>query len=256
MLQRVHQCSAETTNNLSSVPADDLMHMAVAGQIFVTCQTALDAGGSSPITRIARNARPIRRDTHYPDGDVYDQETASQYYFHSHRHADEEHGHFHTFLRARAIPASIRPAPYAGRARRPTGRDAVCHLIAVSTDRHGHPTGLFTTNRWVTGESFYAANDVIALLPLFRIARQTPCQTTNAWLTALIQLFAPQICTLLHDRDARIAARQAEHPKCDPFEDRNLEVTSSMAINPELQIADIADELQRRRLSNPSSSHK
>jgi hypothetical protein len=256
VLQRLHEHDDQKQGPLSTLTTEDLMRLAVAGQIFTTCQTALFAGRTSPISRIAKNVRSLNRDTHYPEGDVYDQETASQYYFHSHRHANEEHGHFHTFLRARAIPAGIRPAPYGGRAKRPIGRDAVCHLIAVSTDTEGHPTSLFTTNRWVTGESFYAAHDVIALLPLFRITRETPCQTTNAWLTALIQLFAPQIAMLLRARDARILAWKAEHPKCDAFEDRNLEVTSSIAINPQLQIADVADELDRRGLTNLSSLKK
>lgn len=256
MLQRLHQHADQEQGSLSNLATEDLMRLAVAGQIFTTCQTALLAGRTSSISRIAKNVRSLNRDTHYPDGDVYDQDTASQYYFHAHRHADEEHGHFHTFLRARAIPAGIRPAPYGGRAKRPIGRDAVCHLIAVSTDHEGYPTGLFTTNRWVTGESFYGARDVIALLPLFRITRQTPCQTTNAWLTALLQLFAPQIAMLLLARDARILAWQAEHPKSDAFEDRNLEVTSSIAINPQLQITDVTDELHRRGLSIPSLLQK
>ena len=99
---------------------------------------------------------------HYPKGDVFDPESHAQWYYHAHANAARpgEHGHFHTFLRGGGMPAGIAPAPVPDLEPEARRHDLVCHLIAISMDRSGWPTGLFTTNRWVTAETWYAAHDV------------------------------------------------------------------------------------------------
>jgi hypothetical protein len=78
---------------------------------------------------------------------------------HAHDKKDRpgEHGHFHTFMRGGGMPAGIEPAPLPDFEPKSDPHDLVCHLIAVSMDRSGWPIGLFATNRWVTGETWYAA---------------------------------------------------------------------------------------------------
>ena len=51
-------------------------------------------------------------------------------------------------------------------------RDEVSHLIAIAIDFRGEPIRLFTTNRWVTGETWYRAEDVTRMLDRFVIAEE------------------------------------------------------------------------------------
>ena len=52
-----------------------------------------------------------------------------------------EHGHFHTFLRAPGMPEGVAPVAYNGKARRPAGKDALCHFIAIAMDQPGRAIG-------------------------------------------------------------------------------------------------------------------
>lgn len=63
------------------------------------------------------------------------------------------------------------------------------------------PIGLFTTNRWVTGEAWYRASDIIAMLDIFCIDHAYPSWPVNIWLTNLLLLFRPQVEWLLMRRD-------------------------------------------------------
>ena len=181
------------------------------------CRAALAARGSTVVreaTGIDGLDLPAWR--HYPEGEVYDPSTHVQYFYHRHPRSNgsaateaAEHGHFHLFLRGEAVPAGTRPLllPEAAVANAPAnspvprqsaplkrgGRDEVCHLVAIAVDPAGEPTRLFTTNRWVTGETWYRADDVIAMLDRFRIAAAEPSALLNRWLEALVRLFQPEI---------------------------------------------------------------
>jgi hypothetical protein len=145
---------------------------------------------------------------HYPKGDAYDPESHAQWYYHAHEKAERpgEHGHFHTFMRGGDMPEGARPAPVADFQPKAARHDLVCHLVAVSMDRSGWPTKLFTTNRWVTGETWCAAHDVAAMLDRFDMKINKPAWPVNRWLTAMLRLFRPQIEDLLLQRDERVPA--------------------------------------------------
>jgi hypothetical protein len=105
-----------------------------------------------------------------PRDDVYDDESHSQYYYHAHRSETEEHGHFHTFLRAAGMPADSRPLDYLQASKAwPSGSEAIAHLVGISMEAWGRPIGLFAANRWGTGETWYPADSVIDMLPRFAI---------------------------------------------------------------------------------------
>jgi hypothetical protein len=53
----------------------------------------------------------------------------------------------------------------------------------------------------------------------------------NEWLTAMVVLFRPQIEELLIARDRTIRQWQAEHADTDVFEDRRLEIVSSLRVS-------------------------
>ncbi len=231
---------------LSAMPRNRLEDMAAAGQTVREMLRILRKSGQNMVGQCLSNQGTFYELDHYPKGDVYDSETHSQYYYHAHRAGAGEHGHFHTFLRAAGMPAGIEPVPYAGKALRPAGKDALTHFVAVSMDRPGNPIRLFTTNRWVTDETFYRAEDVISLLDRFCIEMSYPCLATNRTLTALLRLFRPQIEALLLERDRTISAWQAERPKQDVYDNRELEVTSQIAIDIASQIEAVSAALAAR----------
>jgi len=229
------------------VPLRQLKRMAQAADDVLKALRVLGSAGTNPVAQVLAHQGEFVESDHFPKGDIYDDQNASQYYYHAHRAESGEHGHFHTFIRAKGIPAAMKPAPYSGSAERPLGEDAICHLIAISMNRAGLPTALFTTNRWVTGETFYAARHVIHLLRRFDIDHAYPCLATNRWIGALMRLFEPQIELLLMQRDETIRNWEHEHPGADVFEDRELEITSQLPIDIDEQIARVDEALQRRK---------
>jgi len=73
-----------------------------------------------------------------------------------------------------------------------------------------------------------------------------PSLPLNIWVTETVKLFRPQIEQLLLDRDTTLEAWKAKHPDKDAFEDRDLEVTSSMLIDVDTQLKTISQELDNR----------
>jgi hypothetical protein len=202
------------------------------------CMRVLAKSGSNLVAE-ALGTHEFTEWDHYPPDDVRDAESHAQYYFHAHPVSDKreaDYGHFHTFLRAKGMPGGIAPPQVPPQTAKELPDEPICHLIAISMTREGLPDRLFTTNRWVAGDTWYAAPDVIKMLDRFVIDLSRPSWPLNRWLTAMLVLFRPQILQLLHERDERIAAWQAEHPDVEVYEDRRLEITSSRKISIEEQI--------------------
>lgn len=221
-----------------------LENMRAAGAEVLECRRVLEKGGLNVVGEVLRGQGDFFEFDHYPADDVFDMETQSQYYYHAHRGAAGEHGHFHTFLRAPGMPAGLAPVPYAGAEPWPAGDDALSHLVAISMDAYGEPIALFTANRWVTGDAWYAASDVVRMLDSFVIDHANPSWPVNRWISAMLRLFRPQIEALLFERDAAIARWTLAHPGQDVFEDRALEITSQIAIAVDQQIAAVAAAMQ------------
>ncbi|HLJ65019.1 MAG TPA: hypothetical protein VKT70_12980, partial [Stellaceae bacterium] len=77
---------------LSRLPRAELEAMAEAGR-------RLRAQGRQSFSE---EMRGLKEWVHYPEGDVYDPLSHSQYFFHLHprdQRGAREYGHFHTFLR-------------------------------------------------------------------------------------------------------------------------------------------------------------
>jgi len=234
---------------LDDLESRELEAMALAGQQVVEVYRVLAKTGDNVVGELLRGIDTFYEWDHYPKGDIYDRETHSQYYYHAHA-ADQrfpgEHGHFHTFLRPKGMPPGLAPAEIPGRPVPEDPNDELSHLIAVAMTPAGFPFRLFSTNRWVTGETWYRADDVIALLGRFNIDHARPSWPANRWITALVGLFRPQIAELVRERDRAVAAWAERHPDGDVFEDRNLEITSYMDIDVEAQIRGVSQALLKR----------
>ena len=233
--------------DLDALPLATLETMAAAGDEVADCVRVLAKTGDNLVGELLKSEDKFFEWDHYPKGDVYDPESHSQYYYHAHPASDRtgEHGHFHTFLRPGGMPGGIEPAPLPDFVPPTDANDALSHLVALSMDKFGLPIKLFTTNRWVTGETWYGAADVVAMLDRFKIDLAQPSWPVNRWLTAMVRLFRPQIAALLHERDQALEAWRAARPKSNAYDDRGLEVTSQLAISVDDQIRAVRAALKR-----------
>jgi len=239
-----HDITADQAGLLRALPRSRLERMHAAGMTVLECYRVLEKAGANVVGQCLAHQGTFYELEHYPRGDVFDEEFGAQYYYHAHRPDLGEHGHFHCFLRREGMPPGARPVAMPKDTPRPEGEEAICHLVAISMDAMGYPTHLFTTNRWVTNESFYAAEDTLEMIDLFRIDHVFPCLATNRWITAMLQLFWPQIRLLLQERDRVVADWRRRHPRRNVYEDRELEITSRMAIDVDAQISLVEQALK------------
>ncbi len=231
------------TFNLAGLTQQQLAPMADAGARILECYRVLGKGGLNIVGEVLRGQDTFYEFEHYPKDDVFDEETHCQYYYHAHRAEAGEHGHFHLFIRQPGMPEDILPLAHSGEEKWPAGSEALTHLIAISMDAYGFPIGLFSTNRWVTDEAWYNAEDVISLLDRFKIDHAYPSWPVNIWLSNFLVLFRPQVEWLLRERDRVVAQWRQNHPGIDVYEDRKLDITGFLAIDVETQIRQVMESL-------------
>ncbi len=237
--------------DLKSLPRPQLEEMAEAGNQIIECYRVLQKTEDNMVGEVLRTREDFYDWDHYPDGDVYDHETHAQYYYHAHPPEERsqkyghEHGHFHTFLRPKGFPRGIKPVPLADLEKPESPNDALSHLIGISMNQAGYPIRLFTTNRWVTGETWYKAEHVIKMLDNFIMDLAYPSWPVNIWITGMIQLFRPQVEDLIQERDKIVSEWEAKKPGENVYEDEELELPSLLDISVERQIKDIMRALKR-----------
>jgi hypothetical protein len=93
---------------------------------------------------------------------------------------------------------------------------------------------------------------MIAMLDRFEMDLADPSWPLNQLISAMLVLFRPQIVQLVRDRDRAIETWQGLHPERDAYEDRELEVTSSLPISLEQQLRWL-DEIATARDSTVNS---
>lgn len=223
---------------LEDYPRETLEAMLEAGREVLEWRRILDKTKDNIVGVVLKHEGPFYILDHYPKGDVFDPESHAQWYYHAHDKSERpvEHGHFHTFLRGRGMADGVMPAKLPDYKAKDDPHDLVSHLIAISMDKAGWPIGLFTTNRWVTGETWYAAHDVCSMLDGFDMKMDKPTWTVNRWLTNMLRLFQPQIIDLLMQRDETILQWKLQHQDRNVYEDRDLEVASQIPISAEDQV--------------------
>ncbi len=222
----------------AALGAERLEGMVAAGRDAVECHRALAQTGDNIVGDLLRDVETFYEWNHYPDGDVYDPNSHGQYYYHTHPQElrGGEHGHFHVFMRPKGMPGGISPAPVKDFEAAADANDMLSHLVGISMDEFGIPILIFTTNRWVTGEVWYVAEDVIRMVDLFMIDHTRPSWPVNRWVSAMICLFQPQIVHLLEARDIAVAKWESNHPGVNVYEDRELEITSAIPISLDEQL--------------------
>jgi hypothetical protein len=175
--------------DIGALPRDRLEAMAEAAEEVVNCHRVLAKTGDNIVGELLKDVETFFEWDHYPDGDIYDTETHSQYYYHAHPEDERpgEHGHFHTFLRPDGMPKGIKPAKVPDYEPKEDPDDELSHLIAISMDKFGVPIRLFTVNRWVSADVWYDAEDVITFLDYFEMDHAQPSWPVNRWVTGMVQ---------------------------------------------------------------------
>ena len=250
-----------------------LQAMAEHGRTVLAAERDLAAAGSSVLGAALEGATTLYEWQHYPRDDVYDPQSHAQYFYHAHPASERqgvgrdarEHGHFHTFLRGRGMPPGVRPMvmpelaiadnpaaphaplmPSAPQNSEGENADPWCHLVAVAMDATAKPLRFFTTNRWVTGEIWYPAPDIAAMLDRFVIGAVPPAPLLNRWIVGMLGLYKPQLAALIAARDAKVMDwRRRRRAKVHVLDDRRLEVLTTLEIDLERQMKAIAAALAR-----------
>ncbi|MDE2364857.1 MAG: hypothetical protein KGM42_19440 [Hyphomicrobiales bacterium] len=198
---------------------------------LLDARARMAARGLSPVTAAIEGAHAIVEWAHYPEADARDAAGRARYYYHAHPPNERiagEHGHFHVFLEPGAD----------GDAAAPT------HIVGVAMNAGGAPIGLFTTNRWVTGESWREAAAIECALGDFAVASNR--DDIDRWIAAMIHLYRVEIGALLRARDRAVAAMRSEAPNDDVLEDRSVRILSEAPVD---LVADIhAIELALERM--------
>lgn len=239
--------------DFGKLPVSRLRKMARAGEKILECYRLLGKTNANVVGEVLHGHGEFYEWDHYPPGDVYDPESHAQYYYHAHppkgrsKKYGSEHGHFHTFLRAKGMPKTIKPAGVPGNLKSNGEIGALTHLAGISMNRAGDPIRLFTTNRWVTGETWHTSKSVISMLDRFSMDLAFPSMPVNIWITAMLQLFRPNIETLLLERDRAVREWRTKHPDKPVYEDRKLELTSIQTISVEDQIKAVDKALKQAR---------
>ena len=249
----------------------ELQAMAECGRALLAVQRDLDAAGSSVLAEALQGAAAVYEWQHYPTGDIHDPVSHAQYFYHAHPPGErkpkpgtvDEHGHFHTFLRQRGMPAGVRPMvmpelAIADNPAAPNGpisapqsaegeeSEPWSHLVAIAMDASGVPLRFFTTNRWVTGETWFPAPDVVRMLERFVLDPAPPSPLLNRWMAAMLGFYKPLLADLVVRRDAAIMEWRRRHrAKVHVFDDLRLEVTSSLDIDLQRDIAALDGILRR-----------
>lgn len=205
--------SKELKLDFGSLGSEEVGRMRDAGRIVLDSMDIVERSGSNLVAEVMRGEDGFYEWRHYPGGDVCDFTTGAQYYYHAHPRDErpDEHGHFHCFIRHED--------------------GTMTHIVAISIDLQGNPFRLFTTNRWVTGESWRSAGEILGLIDRFDIMVEQPSLALNRWVSNMLKLFRPQIATLLHDRDSMIRNFGCGRELSEVLDDRECEVASEAAID-------------------------
>lgn len=214
------------------------VYLGYATQVLEAQQLIATNQGENILHYLLKKNQQFERMIHYPKGDRIDHKTGSQYFYHCHRENYEstEHGHFHCFIRYKHIPKSIKPAPLVDWDKYID--NPMTHLVAIGMNQFGQPIRLFTVNRWVTSEIWYAADEMRRLMKNYKMTLLDDhyWQILDKWVEGVLHLFKPQILWLHQERDKTIRAHQVNASLETPFMDYEIEELSEISIDLKQQI--------------------
>jgi len=195
----------QTTHSLSRQAALDL----------VSCLQTFATQNTNAVLAIIGDA-PFTANTHYPEGDLVFGGGRWRAYYHAHEmpgaHDPAAHGHFHIFVRPR------------------DAEEGFAHVVGLAVDGQGQPLRWFTTNHWVTGETWRTGAQLGQDMPP---PEPEDAHLAARWLSAMLRFSAPALAVLLDERDAALAAHQSRTTQSEETvrADRTLYVLSEREID-------------------------
>lgn len=241
-----HPSAVVPAPDLGSLPEERLERMHDAAAIILQSESDLAEDGKSVVGEMLRDQGEFRIWESYPKGDVFDDANHSHYFYHAHdprEMAEGENGHFHLFVRPFGLDPALAPMPLPGAEPPADPQDRFIHIGGISVDAHSRPLRVFTTNVWVTNETFFKADDIIPLLDRFQIDVAQPDPRTSAWVTAMVRLYRPEFEAMLRRRDEVLQDWMSRYSDQDVAQDRRLQITSEVAVDLPGQIARIESAL-------------
>lgn len=184
---------------------------------LVTSMQTLSSRGKQVVDCIIGAQEFIEWD-HYPNADVRDNKHASQYFYHAHpglQRPFAEHGHFHIFIHAEELGLRRSDSRYS---------PAPAHLLAISMDPQGLPSGFFVVNRWVTKGPWLSQKQSERGLHHFQIKGRHGHKEINTFLRALIRLYHAPIMALIKQRDEIMQKLCVGRDRRSVFADKQIEV--------------------------------
>jgi hypothetical protein len=183
---------------------------------------------------------------HYPEGGVVDRSRGSQFFYHSHRADDAEHGHLHLFWHATRSGQRRRLGPPGAAGSADWKRSAPSHLIAIGLDARGLPVSIFSVNHWVTDGHWFDAPTTLQMIRRFDV-KDVPSHTDSCtWLTSFVRLYEPVIAQVLRRRDRRLRVQPCPQAALN---DRRIEVVSTARVDWLADLSRIDCELKSRGLA-------
>lgn len=177
---------------------------------------------------VVMKGQPLEVWKMYPwEQGVIDKKNKSQYFYHTHPQSSE-HGHFHTFYHH---------------------QNELVHLVAIAFDNAGNPIEIMTVNRWVTGDLYVPEKKLKSFLPKFRVSTRAIDRRLNQYIRHMLMLYQPEIHLLFEQREHVFKDYRQQNGGASPFEDRSLEVTSFLPIDPTQHIAQLEAEQKQRQKS-------
>jgi hypothetical protein len=214
------------------------LYLGYATQVLESQQLMTTDKGKNILHYTLKKKRRHERMSHYPKGDRIDHSTGAQYFYHCHRENFEstEHGHFHSFLRYKQIPKSIKPIPLEDWDRYID--NPMTHIVAIGMNQLGQPIRLFMVNRWVTSDIWYPSECATPFLKRYKMTLTDDpyWQILDKWVEGMLHLFAPQIAWLHQERDRKIQLHQKKTSIENPYLDYDLEELAEIPIDLKQQI--------------------
>jgi hypothetical protein len=177
--------------------------------------------------RLHQNTIPVDETRHFPDDDVFDPGTGSQYFLHRHAAGIAPASvHLHFFQRWTPPELNL-----------PGSETISTHLAALELNALGEPHAWFVVNQWVVGDYWQPADDTIRLFSDWKIltpddgrGKDIP-ELCHQWLSAYLKLsLASIIYPLLRERDDVLDKLIDAFPGVNVLEDRAHEVLGYQSV--------------------------
>lgn len=159
---------------------------------------------TNPLLLLLPQDEPVIEQRKYPATPLAFNGQSLRAYYHCHpaeQRRDEEHGHFHLFV---------------------PGRNSSdwSHLAALAMDYYGQPLSWFTANRWVTDGSWESIGHLLSSID--KLEQYPGMSLVEQWLLCLLQLYRPELETVLTERDHYLESLALELPLSELLEERSI----------------------------------